>query len=81
MDIPPNKILSLVAEMYIVRKGKVILPVHNFLVRLVWSLRAERRITNEALKHDCSQRPPITFVAITLEKEYLGRNIIRCPDC
>jgi hypothetical protein len=44
--VPSYEIFSFAAEMNIIRKSEVILPLDDFLVRLVGRLRAERRIAN-----------------------------------
>lgn len=66
--------------MHIVGDNEIMWPIDDLLVRLVGSLRTEGRVSNEALKHDRAQRPPITLVPVSLLQENLGRDIIWCSD-
>ena len=63
--------------MNIIGDDKIMRPVDDLLVRLVGGLRTERRVSHETLKHDGSQRPPVTLIPISLLQEDFGCNIIR----
>ena len=80
-DLPPNHILGLSTQSNILRKPKLILPINNFPIRIMRILRTERRISNQTFKHDGSQRPPITFLTITLLEENFRSDVIRCTNC
>jgi len=73
---PADEILSLPAEVHIVGEDEVVLPVNNLFVRFVCRLRAERRVANQALEHDCSERPPITLISVALQQEDLRGNVV-----
>ena len=77
---PPYQILSLPTQMHVVGDDKIMWPVDDLLIRLVRSLRTKGRVSNETLKHDRAQRPPVALVSIALLQKDLGRDIIRRPD-
>ena len=77
---PPYQILSLPTQMHVVGDDKIVRPVDDLLIRLVRSLRTKGRVSNETLKHDRAQRPPVALVSIALLQKDLGRDIIRRPD-
>ena len=77
---PPYQILSLPAQMHIVRDDQVMRPVDDLLIRLMRGLRTEGWVSNETFKHDRAQRPPVTLVTIALLQENLGSDIIRRSD-
>jgi len=77
---PPYQVLSLPTQMHIVRDDKVMRPIDDLLVRLVRSLRTERRVPNQTLKRDGPQRPPIALAPIPLLQEDLWSDIIWSPN-
>ena len=53
------------------------IKVHSRIVRV---FGAERRPPNHALKHDSSQRPPITTEGISVATKNLRCNVVWCSD-
>lgn len=51
---PPYQVLSLPAQMDVIRDDEVVRPIDDLLVRLVRSLRTEGGVSDEALEHDCA---------------------------
>ena len=66
--------------MHIVGDDKIMRPVDDLLVRLVRGLRTEGRVSNETLKHNGAQRPPVALVSVPLLQENLGRDVVWRPD-
>lgn len=64
--------------MDILREIELLSPVHNLAIRLVSILTAEGRVSDQAFKHDCPQRPPIALLPISLLQKDLWCNIIWC---
>lgn len=58
----------------------MILPVNDFLVRLVGRLGAEWRVTDEAFEHDRAKRPPVALVTIPLLQEDFWCDVIWRSD-
>lgn len=80
-DKAPNEILGFRAQQDLLREIQLGLPVHDLPVGLVGILGTERRPSNEALEHDCTQTPPVAFLTVTRMEEYLRCNIIRGTHC
>jgi hypothetical protein len=79
-DSPPYQVFSLPAQMHVVRDNKVVRPIDDLLIRLVRGLRTEGRVSNETLKHDRAQGPPITLVSVSFLQENFGGDVIRRSD-
>jgi hypothetical protein len=54
-------------------------PIDDLFVRIARILGAERRVSNQALEHDRTQRPPIALLAVPTHHEHLGRDIVWRP--
>lgn len=54
-----DQVLRFIAERNIPRKAESVGPVHNLFIGIMWIVGTERRPADEALKHDCSHRPPV----------------------
>lgn len=52
MTPPSDHVLRLAAEVDVIGKIQMVLPVDDLLVRLMGILRAERRIAYETFEHD-----------------------------
>lgn len=79
--IPSNEILSFRTKLNILGEVERLTPVDNLPISVVGILSTERRPANLTLKHDRSQRPPITIVGIAVAAEDLRCDIIRGTDC
>lgn len=79
-DKPSDEVFGLTTQVDIVWDDEVVLPLNNFLVCLVRRLRAERRVSDEALEHDSTQGPPITLVSVTLLEEDFRCDVVRRSD-
>lgn len=75
---PSNHILRLSTQMDIIWEGQMVLPIYDFLIRVVRVLRTEWWVTNEAFEHDGSKGPEVAFFAVTLEQEDLRGDIVWC---
>lgn len=52
---PSDHVFCFSAQMNIVWEGEMVRPIDNLLVRVVCVLRAERRVSDQAFEHDCSE--------------------------
>lgn len=52
MRPPSDDILCLATEVHVIRKGKIVWPLDDLVIRFVRRLGAEGRISDEALEHD-----------------------------
>jgi hypothetical protein len=66
--------------MNVIREEEVVPPIQNLFIRIVGILRAERWVSDETFKHDRTERPPITLVAIPLHQKDFRRDIIWRSD-
>ena len=78
--IPSNKVLGFGTELLVRREMQVTRPVDNLAVSVVRLLGAERWPADQTLEHDCTHRPPITAVVVTLAAEDLRRNVVGRTD-
>ena len=79
-DVPPDKVLGIGAQLLVRREMQMPRPVDDLPIRIMRLLCAERRPSNQALKHDGPQTPPITPKVVALAGKDLRRNVIRCTD-
>lgn len=77
---PPDQVLSFATEVDVVWEVQVAMPVQDLLVRLMCRFRTEWWITDKALEHDCTKRPPIALVAVPLLHEDFRRNVVWRTD-
>lgn len=73
-----NDVLSLLADMDLLREEHVVGPIDDLLVRIPRIFGAEWCISNETFIHDCTKGPPVTFFAISLQQKYLGSDVVGC---
>ena len=78
--VPAHQVYCLIAQMDIIGYREMILPVNDFLVRLVGRLGAEWWVTDEAFEHDCAKRPPVALITIPLLQEYFWCDVIWRAD-
>ncbi len=52
-------------------------PIHNLSIGVMGIFGTEGRPADQALKHDGSNRPPVTAEGIALTSEDLGGDIVR----
>lgn len=78
---PSYKVLRLGAQLLIMGEVEVSLPIDDLPVRIVWFFCAERRPSNETLKHDGTYTPPIAGEVVSLAGENFRSYVIRGPDC
>lgn len=79
-NVPSDEMLGLRSQLLIRWEAQVSRPVDNLTVRVVRLLGAERWPSDQTLKHDCANTPPITAKVISFAAEDLGCNVIRCTD-
>mgnify|MGYP001598053685 CR=1 FL=1 len=77
---PPDKVLALAAEAYVLGEVELVLPVDDLAVGVVRVLAAEGRVPDEALEHDRTERPPIALLPVALLQEDLGRDVVGRAD-
>lgn len=77
INSPAYQIFSLSTQMHVVRDHEVMRPIDDFLIGLVRGLRTEGRISDETLKHDRAQGPPIALVSVSFLQENFGGDVIR----
>ena len=67
---PLDRLLGLLRNRHLGWERQRLFPSHNLLVSLLRVLRAERRVSDEHLKHDHAKRPPITRRIISSLERY-----------
>jgi hypothetical protein len=55
-------------------------PVDDLTVGVVSILSTERRPSNLALEHDCTQAPPITILTVTMTTKDFRSNVVRSTN-
>lgn len=78
--VPSDKVLGLRSQLLICWEVQVPRPVYDFAVCVVRLLCAEGWPTDQALKHNCANTPPVTSKVVSLATENLGRNVIGRAD-
>jgi hypothetical protein len=73
---PPNKVFCLRTQLLVWREVQVARPVNNLAVCVVRLFSAERRPADEALKHDCTDGPPIAPEIVSLSTKDLRRYVV-----
>lgn len=81
LDSPSNQILRFWTKMNIIWEDQSLSPSQDLSISVMSVLRAERWITTKTFEHDSTQRPPITFVSISLLKEDFRSNVIWSTNC
>ena len=78
--VPADHVYCLIAQMDIIGYSEMILPVNDFLVRLVGRLGAKWWVTDQAFEHDCAERPPVALVTVPLLQEDFWCDVIWRSD-
>lgn len=77
--LPPDEMLRVTAEYYVLREVQCVLPIDDLTIRIMRVLRTERRPTDKAFEHDRSDGPPVATEGIALTTEDLRCNVVGRP--
>ena len=74
-NAPSNKVLSLFGDEDFVWEVEITRPVDDFLIRVPWVVGAKWRVAHQAFEEDCTERPPIALLAVSLHHEDLRSDL------